>query len=125
MAPDMIQDGGVDVKNRTGVDGQLPDAQTGDFFENHIQHMVAVAQMVVKGDGHAVVQTGQTDGLPQGGNKLAVHCRSSLPIPNCRAMSRVCRARATMGASIIFPWRAMAPRPCSLARVMASMTSKA
>ena len=54
--------------------------------------------------------------------EYVVHASSSLPRPISRAAAMVCSARATMGASIILPYRATAPLPWALAQRMASIT---
>ena len=120
---DVVRQGLVGVKEGAGVHRQIPDAQIRDLLHDHVEHIVAVSQVVVEGHGHAVSQAGQRNGLPDGLYHFRAHCASSLPRPSSRAAAMVCCARFTMGASIILPRRAMAPRPCSLASRMASMTS--
>ena len=42
------------------------------LIEHHIDDMIAVAEMVVEADGHAVLQAGAADGLLQGGHQLVL-----------------------------------------------------
>ena len=113
----------VHVEDGACVQRQLPDAEVRDLLHHHVQRVVAVAQVMVEGYGHATLQSGELDGLPEGLDQLRAHCASLLPMPSSSAMAMVCCARATMGASIILPRSATAPLPCSLPMRMASMTS--
>ena len=119
----LLQRGCVHVEDGACVQRQLPDAEVRDLLHHHVQRVVAVAQVMVEGDGHATRQSGELDGLPEGLDQLRAHCASLLPMPSSSAMAMVCCARATMGASIILPRSATAPLPCSLPMRMASMTS--
>ena len=119
----LLQRGCVHVEDGACVQRQLPDAEVRDLLHHHVQRVVAVAQVMVEGHGHAALQSGELDGLPEGLDQLRAHCASLLPMPSSSAMAMVCCARATMGASIILPRSATAPLPCSLPMRMASMTS--
>ena len=66
VVPDMVRQGLVGVKEGAGVDRQVLDAQVRDLLHDHVQHIVAVAQVVVEGDGHAVLQAGELNSLPDG-----------------------------------------------------------
>ena len=52
---DMLDDGHMGVKDGAGVHVQLVDAQSGDLLHDHIQHEVAVTQVMVEGNGHTVL----------------------------------------------------------------------
>ena len=123
MALDVVQQRKMDVKEGAGVDGEVPDTQLGHRLHHQIEYIVPVAQVVVERYGHPVLQPGEGHRLPDGAHYFPFHHASSLPRPISRAMAMVCRARSTMGASIILPRRATAPLPCSLARRMVSITS--
>ena len=66
------------------------------IVSDHVEHVVAVSQVVVEGDGHAVLQSGEGHSLPEGTYQLAHTC-SSLPRPISLAAAMVCSARATIG----------------------------
>ena len=117
----MLQQRSVGVKHGAGIDIQISNAQLGNGVHHHVQHKVAVAQMVVEGNGHAVFQAGKLYRFPDGTDQFT-HT-ASLPRPSAWAIAMVRWARITMGASIILPRSAMAPLPCCFARAMASITS--
>lgn len=54
----------MDVKEGAGIDGKVPDPQPGYLLHHQVEHIVAVAQMVVEGDGHAVLQPGKGNDFP-------------------------------------------------------------
>jgi hypothetical protein len=62
----MVRQGLVDVEEGAGVDGQVLDSQRRDLLHDHVQHVVAVAQVVVEGNRHAVPEPGELHGLPDG-----------------------------------------------------------
>ena len=66
VVPDMVRQGLVDVEEGAGVDGQVLDSQRRDLLHDHVQHVVAVAQVVVEGNRHAVPEPGELHGLPDG-----------------------------------------------------------
>ena len=70
----------VGVKQRAGIDGNLLNAQVCHLFHDHVQHKVTVAQMVVEGYGHAVLEACQLDGFPDRIYKLR-HITSPFPCP--------------------------------------------
>jgi hypothetical protein len=56
----------VDIKDRACIDSQILDAQLGNSFQDHIEDKVAVAHVVVEGDGHAILQTNLLYGFLDG-----------------------------------------------------------
>ena len=60
----VAQQGGMNVKQGAGVDLDVLDAQLRDLLQHHVQHIVAVAEMMMERNGHAVFQTGKFNGLP-------------------------------------------------------------
>ena len=97
----MLRQRDMDIEEGAGIDGQIPDAKLRDLLHHHIQHEVAVAQVMVEGHGHAVLQTGKTNGLLNGRNNFTHSI--SLLIPRASAAAMVRSALVTMGASIILP----------------------
>ena len=59
---DMIDQMLVHAEKRRGKDGQVADAHFRAGVDHLIDHGVAVAQMMVEGDGHAAFQAGRGDG---------------------------------------------------------------
>ena len=57
----MAYEGLMGVKNRAGVDIYILYALFGNGFHNHVENIVAVSQMVVEGDRHAVLKTAEVD----------------------------------------------------------------
>ena len=120
---DVVQKRRVCVKQRTGIHGQIADAHGGDLIHDKIQHIVAVPEMVVEGDRHAVLQSGQRDRLADGFYQLRIHASVPPRFRICSASASVRFARAAIGASIILPCSATAPRPCRFPSSSAASTS--
>ena len=55
----------MNVKKRTRVEHQIFDAEGSDLFEHRIEHEVAVPQMMMERDRHAVPKTGRQNRVPQ------------------------------------------------------------
>ena len=64
MVFNVLQQRGVDVKQGAGIDLDVLDTQRCDLLQDHGQHIVAVAEMMMERNGHAVFQTGKFNGLP-------------------------------------------------------------
>lgn len=62
---DVVEHRLVAVKNRAGVHGQIFHAHLRGFVQNHVQHIVAVAQMMMERNGHTVPQAGLFHCLPE------------------------------------------------------------
>ncbi|MPN53949.1 hypothetical protein SDC9_201618 [bioreactor metagenome] len=56
---------GMDAGKGTGRQSKIFNAHFGDLFQHHVDHIVPVAEMVMEGDGHAVLQAALFDGLPE------------------------------------------------------------
>jgi hypothetical protein len=50
---------------RARVYGKIPEFHIRKFAAYHVQYKIAVAQMMVKGDGHTVAQAAELYGFPQ------------------------------------------------------------
>jgi len=140
-------------KSRRGED-QVPDAHPGQHVQGHVHYQVAVTQVMVEGNGHAIPHFRQSEGfleggddfaflplLPDGGNIFPFSCkREGFPVagasahnghlspgrhPAASARARIFSALATTGASIIRPSRAITPAPLDDASRKAAITLRA
>ena len=107
----------MDVKEGAGVDGQVPDAQPGHLLHHQVEHIVAVAQVVVEGYGHAVPQSGERHGLPAwSGTTFTFITRPPFQAPSSWADGNGLPGPVHNGRVDHFPaeghWRRV---PCSLA----------
>ena len=66
----MADQRGVAVRKRRGRQHQIVEAHLRQLVHNHVDNIVAVAEMVVEGDHHAVLESGAADRLFQRGNDL-------------------------------------------------------
>ena len=64
---DMLDQRRVDRGKRTGGQSQIPEPHLCQRTHHLVHHMVAAPEVVVEGDGHAVLQAGGPDGVLQGG----------------------------------------------------------
>ena len=55
MIFNMLQNRGMGIKQRACIHVDILNAQLSDLLHDHIQHEVAVTQMVMEGNGHAVL----------------------------------------------------------------------
>ena len=69
---DMADQGGVDGGQGAGSQGQVLKAHFRQLIHHGVDDMVAVAEVVVEADGHAVPKAGASDGLLQGGHQLVL-----------------------------------------------------
>ena len=69
---DVADQGGVDRGQRAGRQGQVFIAHFRQLIHHGVDDVVAVAEVVVEADGHAVLQAGAADGLLQGGHQLVL-----------------------------------------------------
>ena len=60
---DVVNKGQMAVEQRAGVDGNVLISHAGDLVHDHVQHIVAVSQMVVEGDAAAVLDACQLNGF--------------------------------------------------------------
>ena len=60
---DMIQQRQVHIKQRAGLHRQIAQTLARSLGQHHVEHGIAVAQMVVKGNRHAALQAAGTDGI--------------------------------------------------------------
>ena len=58
---DVLQQGGMYIKEGAGIDGQVLHAGICQLVHDHIQHEVTVAQVMVEGNGHTVLHPSQPD----------------------------------------------------------------
>ena len=68
---DIVDQTGVVLAQGGGTQSQVPDAHGRDLRHDLREHQVAVAQVVVKGDGHPILQPHLFNGGPQAGHQLA------------------------------------------------------
>ena len=99
----VVDNGTLHVEHGAAVDRQIAVAHGGQLAQNHVHHAVAVAQVVMERNPHAVFQPGTEDGVFQRGDDFAVFHSSRPPLAMASAMAIVCSARATIGLSIILP----------------------
>ena len=69
---DVADQGGVDRGQGAGRQGQVFIAHFRQLIHHGVDDVVAVAEVVVEADGHAVLQAGAADGLLQGGHQLVL-----------------------------------------------------
>jgi len=70
---DMPDQGSMRRKQRGGGDLEIAQAKSGGRIQRLVQHMVAVAQVVVKGQGHAVFDLAGFQRLRKTGDRLVTH----------------------------------------------------
>ena len=58
---DMFDHRGMAARQRAGCDGQVFDAHSCDLIQHHVDDVIAVSEMVVERNGHAVLQAGLDD----------------------------------------------------------------
>ncbi len=69
---DVPDQGGVDVRQGAGRQGQIPEAHVRQSVQHLVDHMVAAPEVMVEGDGHTVPQPCGADRLFQRGQDLVV-----------------------------------------------------
>ena len=62
---DVPNQGAVDGSQRGSRQGQIPESHGRQLIQHHIQDVVAVAEVMVEADGHAVLQSGFPNGFFQ------------------------------------------------------------
>ena len=60
---DVVHEGQMAVEQRAGIDGDILVSHAGDLVHDHVEHIVAVSQMVVEGDAAAVLDACQLNGF--------------------------------------------------------------
>ena len=57
---------------RGGRDGHVPEPHGGNLRHDHIENLVSLPEMVMKGDGHPVLEFDPLDRLPKGGDHVVL-----------------------------------------------------
>ena len=70
---DHVGQAAVGAVDGAGADGDVMEAHLLDLRHDHGKHLVAVPQMMVEGNGHAVLQSAQADDFLNGSNKFSLH----------------------------------------------------
>ena len=113
----MVNQRGVHIKQAARLNGEPLDAQGGGLCQHLVEHLIAVAQVVVEGQRHAVAQVAGLHGLPQAVNFL-IHA-----YPPNQASASSTGARQGLSSSSC---QHLLPRhPANAAFSMTAMTSRA